>query len=216
MRAEPLLLLFFVTVAWAGPPQGGKGGANSSGSVGKYYFETEMQIGYPYMSLTNPDSSEANYDGVGLRLNASVPLYDGALTDLYLQAGVKYLDLQNTANSDSQFEDANIIGPGAGLALRISKFWIGAQYYQLWARHSATGKFSGRTNYNFQALDLFGGLHYEFGRMGVGLIYSTSSSTISHDSTGLQADTPYKDGMISLQITFSFGETLWNILGGLF
>jgi hypothetical protein len=187
-----------------------------SASSGKYHFATDLQIGYPFVTLTNPDGTEAHYDGIAVKINGSIPLYDGVMTDVFLQGGLKYFDLLNTSSSDSQFEDANMIGPGAGLAVRLFKLWFGAQYYQMWARHSATGKFSGRSNYNFQTIDLFGGIHYDFGRLGIGVLYSASSTTIGHSGTRLQTDTPYSEGIVSLQVTYSFGETLWSILGGLF
>ncbi|MBK8201276.1 MAG: hypothetical protein IPK68_02735 [Bdellovibrionales bacterium] len=86
----------------------------------------------------------------------------------------------------------------------------------MWGRHFATGAFSDRTSYAFQAIDYFGGLNYQFGRLGVGLIYFTSSAVIDKTHTGLESDTSLESSMISLQFTFNMGETLWQILGGLF
>jgi hypothetical protein len=211
----PLLTACASTPGGSGEPQS-TGGGIPLGLVDKYHLLGEMQIGYPTATLTNPDGTKARYDGVGLRMAVLVPVLDKLSWDIYLTGGVKYLDLQNTANGDGQQEVANVIGPLAGVAIRWTKFWFGAHYNQLWARHYATGPFSGRSTYNFNSVDYFAGLHYQFGRLGVGLTYSMSSAEISKEHTGLNSDTPYNDSMISLQFTFNTGETLWQMIKSLF
>ncbi|MBK7845427.1 MAG: hypothetical protein IPJ71_17410 [Bdellovibrionales bacterium] len=211
-----ILLLSLNGQAGAKAPAASPKAGGSKASAGKYSLGAEVQIGYPFMNLKNPDGEKAYYDGVGMRLNVNIPILDLVDTDVYLVAGVKYFDLVNTANSASQYEASNLIGPGAGVSLRYTKVIIGAQYYQMWGRHFATGAFSDRVSYAFQAVDYFGGLNYQFGRLGVGLIYFTSSAVIDKSHTGLESDTSLQSSMISLQFTFNMGETLWQILGGLF
>ena len=173
-------------------------------------------VGYTYVTLKNPDGSKALYDGVGLRASLDIPLLDTESFDIYFSPTLKYLDLSNTANSQNQFESANIFGPGLGLAFNWSHLWFGANYFQLWGRHAATGNFSDRTKYAVQSLEYFGGLHWQFNQLGLGLIYSQGSARISKKDTHLNKNTPYDESMISLQITFSLGKSTWEVIQSLF
>lgn len=182
----------------------------------RYNLSIEGEIGYPFVSLTNPDSSKAYYDGVALRLNVLVPIFDSASAALYLVPAFKYLDLSNTAQTGTQSEVANIIGPGAGLAFRLSKFRLGAQIYQLWGRHYSTGTFSDRLNYSFRSVDYSAGIFHQFGRLSVGASYSISKSTIPIEPTGLNTSTPYEESVIAFQLTYNTGDSLWQIIRSLF
>ncbi|MBK8201277.1 MAG: hypothetical protein IPK68_02740 [Bdellovibrionales bacterium] len=113
-RKVVFVILLFSLNGQAGakaPATSAKAGG-SKASAGKYSLGAEVQLGYPFMNLKNPDGEKAYYDGVGMRLNVNIPILDFADTDVYLIAGVKYFDLVNTANNASQYEASNLIGPG--------------------------------------------------------------------------------------------------------
>lgn len=181
-----------------------------------HHMWLEANVGYPFVSIENPNKSKAYYDGIALRANAVIPIIDTPKFDVHFSPGVKYLDLENTASNDAQFEMANLIGPGAGLTFRYTKYWLGAKYYHLFGRHITTGDFSAKTEYSMPAVDYFAGIYFEFGRVGLGLSYSRSFSEISKDKTGLESNSAYDESVVSLQITFNTSETLWQILGGIF
>jgi hypothetical protein len=65
-------------------------------------------------------------------------------------------------------------------------------------------------------MEAFGGLYFQFDRLGLGITYTHSSAEIPKAKTGLEADTPYNESIFSVQGTFDMGDSLWNILGSLF
>jgi hypothetical protein len=180
-----------------------------------YTLGGEFHVGYPNLKLTNPDGRNAYYDGIAIRGNLNLPLYRGFM-DVYLSGGGKYLDLENNANSSSQYESANIIGAGAGLSFRIKYLWFGAKYFHEWGRNFSSGAFDNRVSYQMDAMEYFAGLYFRFDRLGLGLAYSQQPAKIQKRYSGLNTSTPYNESMYSLQITYDTGETLWAILGSLF
>lgn len=211
MRKLLLSLILFSTTASAYSMR-----TSSDLEDSAYSLTPAAGVGYTYVTLKNPDGSKALYDGVGLRASLDIPLYDSTSFDIFFSPTLKYLDLSNTANSQNQFESANIFGPGVGLAFNWSHIWFGANYFQLWGRHAATGSFSDRTKYAAQSLEYFGGLHWQFNQLGLGLIYSQGSAKISKKDTHLNTSTPYDESMISLQVTFSLGKSTWEVIQSLF
>lgn len=176
----------------------------------------EVHFGYPSVKLTNPDGSTAFYEGLSVRGGLNVPIFKRKKFELHFNPGAKYLDLENTANDSSQYESGNIIGVGAGLSARVYRFWFGTRYMHLWGRNFASGDFSDRVSYQMSTTEYFGGLYFQFDRLGLGLSYSQAAGKIPKGDTGLNSDTPYNEGIYSLQITFDMGQSLWQILGRLF
>lgn len=191
------------------PSGGGK-------NQGTYNLGAEIQLGYPSVTITNPDGTDAIYDGLAIRGIFNIPLYRGKVFDCYLSPTAKYLDLENIANSSAQFESANLAGIGGGLTFRYKRLWFGARYMQMWARHYSSGAFSDRINYQFYELEYFGGVYFQFDRLGLGIVYSHASADVGKSSTGMEANTPYAESTFMLQGTFDMGASLWGILSNLF
>lgn len=204
--ASPLMAQDFMS--------GGSGGG--AGKTGMYNLGAEVQIGYPSIKLKNPDDTEAIYDGVAVRGSLNIPLIKTKSFDTYLSPSVKYLDLENLANSANQYESANLVGAGAGLSFRFKKLWFGGRYMHMWARHFSSGDFNDRANYQMTAIEMYAGLYFQFDRLGLGLSYNRSQTDIPKSRTGLEADTGYDETIYSIQATFDMGESLWGILGSLF
>jgi hypothetical protein len=211
MRTLLLFLIFVGTTATASSIR-----TSAELEDDSYALTPAAGVGYTYVTLKNPNGSKALYDGVGLRASLDIPVLDTESFDILFTPTLKYLDLSNTANSQRQFESANIFGPGLGLAFNWSHIWFGANYFQLWGRHAATGNFSDRTKYSLQSLEYFGGLHWQFNQLGLGIIYSQGTGKISEKDTHLNSSTPYDESMISLQITFSLGKSTWEVIQSLF
>ncbi|NJL23713.1 MAG: hypothetical protein HC902_00030 [Calothrix sp. SM1_5_4] len=209
----PILFLFLSGAA--GAQDFSFAGAASDGKKGGYTLGGEFHIGYPNLKLTNPDGTEAYYDGVAIRGNLNIPIYKGSF-DVFLSPGAKYLDLENVASTRDQYESSNIIALGAGLSFRIKYLWFGAKYFQNWGRHFTTGDLSHRISYQLNGLEYFGGLYFRFERLGIGLAYSNQRSEIGKDDSGLNSNTPYDENLYSLQLTYDVGESLWSILSNLF
>lgn len=190
--------------------------SNTAVTTGNYAMVPEVQLGYPSVKITNPDGSDAIYDGIALKGNLNLPLLYDIPFDIYLTPGLKYIDLENLANNSAQYESANIIGPGVGLSFQYSKFWFGAQYYYLWARHFSNGAFNDRTRYSMNAIEYFGGLYFQFGRLGLGVSYSRSFTKIDKTHTGLNSNSPYDESIYGVQATFDTGISFWEFIKSLF
>lgn len=208
------ILLFAAPVLAQGfAPSGGSGG---DGKRGMYNLGAEVQIGYPSVKLKNPDDTDAIYDGIAVRGTLNIPIIKSKSFDTYLSPSVKYLDLENLANSANQYESANLVGAGAGLSFRYKRLWFGGRYMHMWARHFASGDFNDRANYNMSSVEAYAGLYFQFDRLGLGFSYNRAMTDIPKQKTGLEDDTAYDETIYSIQATFDMGESLWGILGNLF
>jgi hypothetical protein len=128
---------------------------------------------------------------------------------------MRYLDLENTANNSSQSEVGNLIGPGAGLHLRVFKFTLGAEYNYMIGRYYAVGTISNSAKYEMPLLDTYAGFSIPFKMLSVSLSYSMASGSIPKAESGLSKDVPYKDQIYWIQLTYSTGASFskfWDYL----
>lgn len=196
-----LVILFSLNSAWA--VEGG-GVAFSMGA------------GSGNATIVNPDKTKAHYKVLALEGRGHLPLIDSANFDADLVGNMRYLDLENSANSKYQSEVGNLIGPGAGLEFRAFKFVLGAEYNVMLARHYAVGSISRDMKYEMPMTNLYGGLHLQFGQLAVSLSYSQASATVPKSSSGLTKDSPYTDQIYWLQLTYSTGASFMKFVKILF
>ncbi|NJL24551.1 MAG: hypothetical protein HC902_04870 [Calothrix sp. SM1_5_4] len=145
-----------------------------------------------------------------------IPLYESADFTGSLAGGVRYLDLENSANTGSQSEVANLIGPALGLRLRFYKFFIGYEYGIMSARHYAVGTIANVLKYNLALTTLDGGIRIPFNQLTVSISYSRSTGVVPADKTGLSSGAPYSDQIYWLQFTYSTGASFQKFLQYLF
>jgi hypothetical protein len=214
---KKLIALFtLIFLAASAQAQDFASGGSAEGKKGMYNLGAEVQIGYPSVKLKNPDDTDAIYDGIAVRAGLNIPILKSKSFDIYLSPNVKYIDLENLANSSNQYEAANLIGAGAGLSFRFNKLWFGGRYMHIWGRHHSSGAFDDRSDYQMGTFEGFAGVYFQFDRLGLGLSYNRAMANIPKDKTGLEADTAYDETIFSLQATFDMGASLWGILGSLF
>lgn len=175
-----------------------------------------MSGGMGKASIKNPDDTYARYKVLALEGTGHIPLLDSKDFDVDLLGSMKYLDLENTANTSFQSEVANLIGPGAGLEFRAYRFVLGAEYHMMLARHYAVGNTSRDMRYEMPMMSLYGGLNIQFKQLSVSLSYSQGSATVPKSSTGLTKDAPYTDQIYWLQVTYSTGASFMKFLKFLF
>lgn len=189
-------------------------GESSSGRA--YKLGVDASIGYPQVRMENPSGGKVLYDGVAVLGELIVPLIDTSKFRFLLKPGVVYYDLYNKANSDTQKELANLIGPGVSAQIMMSNFAFGARYNKLWGRHFGTGTFSGTVNYQIDTISFYGGYVKRFGQLSIGGYYSTSTSEIPRAETGLSRSTPFQEQTYWINATFTTNQSLFEILGKLF
>ena len=182
-----------------------KGGVAVTASVGK----GGSKIG-------NPDGTIAHYKVLALEGRGHIPLIDTKSFNADLIGTLRYLDIENTANTKYQSEVGNMIGPGAGLELRAYRFVAGFHYDVLLARHYAVGHVSRDMKYNMMTTTAYGGLTYQFQQLAVSITYSQSSGTVPKSASGLTKDSPYEDQIYWLSLTYSTGASFSKFLNFLF
>lgn len=204
MRALVIVLLISSTNAFAGNSQFGTG------------ITFDLGIGYGGAQIKNPDDTKANYKVLGLKGGAMLPIFEGGDFSAHLTGGLKYLDLQNNANSGKQSEIANMIGPSAGLRIRAFKFFVQYDYSFMLARHYAIGTISRSSKYDMPTGTLSGGLTYPLKHLTVSFAYSQSSGTVPKASSELSKSSPYTDQVYWLQVSYSTGSSLRQFFSFLF
>lgn len=176
----------------------------------------DLGLGYGSAVIENPDQTKANYKVLALSGRALLPLVEGDDFTAHLTGGVRYLDLENTANGGPQSEVANSIGPGAGLRLRAFKFFVAYEYYFMLSRHYAIGNISRSSKYQMPVGNLSGGFTIPLKQLSVSFSYSQSAGTVPKASSELSKDSPYNDQIYWLQVSYSTGSSLAQFFGFLF
>lgn len=167
-------------------------------------------------TITNPDSTKANYKTLGLKGIALLPMFESDHFAGHLTGGLRYLDLQNNANSGTQTEVANMFGPTIGLRLRAYKFFAQYDYGFMFARHYAVGSISRSSKYDMPVGSLTAGITIPLKQLSVSFAYSQSSGTVPKSSSALSKDSPYNDQVYWLQVSYSTGSSLRQFFGFLF
>ena len=182
-------------------------------------IQAELSAGSGEATVGNTDGTSANYSLLTVKGRALIPIVGddpSAIFQADLVGGIRYLDLQNTGSIGSEKETANMIGPGGGLQLRLSRFFVGADYSYIFARHYSIGPLSHDLTYTMPELNYYGGFLIPFGQLAIGLSYSKSTATIPHASSGLSKDCAYQDQILWLQFTYSTGASFANFIKLLF
>ena len=195
------ILVFISPLAWA------------SGGADGITFDAEL--GYPSVTITNPDNTKAGYGGISLMGRLWAPLYSDGSFSTNITAGARYHDLKNSANNGSEIETGNHIGPAVGLALHFAKINFGYEYLMMKARHYYIGDIGKKTEFDYSATSLYGGARIRFGVISFGLSYSYTTGAIAKSETGLSRDSNYTDQTVWLQVTYQTDTSLGEIAGNL-
>ncbi len=166
-------------------------------------------------TIKNPDDTKAQYKLLAVQAQGLIPLIESDHFASYLTGNVRYVDLTNTRNDDSQSEVGNMIGPGAGLHFRLYKFVLGAEYNYLIGRYYAVGNVSNSSEYKMPQTNLYAGYSIPFKMLSVSLSYSMASGTIPKAESQLSKDAPYTDQIYWIQLTYSTGASFskfWDYL----
>ncbi|MBX3022966.1 MAG: hypothetical protein KF799_14925 [Bdellovibrionales bacterium] len=188
--------------------------ASASEMVGG--VSAEVGFGSGGATIKNPDGTKAGYKVLSVEGRGSLPVFESEDLALSLTGGLRYLDLDNTANTGDQSEMASMIGPNAGLRLRAFKFFVAYEYNVMLARHYSVGLNSKTTQYSLPLMNLEAGLLIPFKQLSVSFSYSQAKGNVPKSGTGLSKDVPYNDQICWLQFTYSTGASFFTFLDYLF
>jgi hypothetical protein len=168
----------------------------------------EFAAGKGGAQIENPDKSIAHYDALSVVGKMLFPIFESQRFAFKFNTGIRYLDLQNTANSGAQREVANVIGPGAGLGLRLGRFSLGYDYNLMVARHYAVGAISDVTKYETPMTTLTAGFSIPLKQISVSFQYSQSNASVPAKDTGLVSASPYEDEIYWIGLSYATGESI--------
>lgn len=176
----------------------------------------DIGFGMGTASIENPNNTTARYKMLNVDAMASVPLFERSQFSGALVGGLRYLDLENTANSSAQSEVANMIGPGVGLRLRGLRFFAGIDYHFMLARHYAVGTLSSTTKYEMPLVSWNVGYALPLKAFVISISYSQSQGSVPKNKTQLSRESPYKDQVYWLRLTYSTGQSFSKFFSFLF
>lgn len=204
MRIYLLLILFCATTAaWGrGDFPGG--------------MAFDIGFGTGAAQIENPNNTTAHYKMLNVDAIMSIPLIERSNFSGALTGGLRYLDLENTANSSAQSEVANLIGPGLGLRLRALRFFATFDYHFLLARHYAVGNLSSTTKYEMPVLGWSVGYALPLKAFVISISYSQSQGSVPKNKTQLSSDSPYSDQVYWLRLTYTTGQSFSKFFSFLF
>ena len=211
MRAIATLMLILIAQA---------AGAAQSSSKAKYPngIQAEFGVAKGQVGIDNPDQTKAYYSVLALQGIVHLPLLGDGDSPLAfdLVGSFRYLDLQNTAEVSGEKEVANLIGPGAGVHLRLFKLIGGYQIDYMIARHYSFGPVSRELNYSMTLSRAYAGLQMTFGQLSVSATYNTATGTVPQKDSGLSMSSAFTEQTYWLNLNYSTGTSFFTFLEKLF
>lgn len=192
-----LLTAFFIGSLFLSP---------SSGRAEKQGLFLAPGLGRTTTQLTNPDGTTATLFGPAFTGRLG---YNFALSDDFtgqVNASYQYRDLTNAANSGVQKEFANQSGPGLGLGVSYSFFFLGADYFLIDAKHRSVGGISRELELRVQSLSYSAGASVDFNVFQIEFGYSAGQAVIGKNQTGLSSDSNYSDSSFWIQFKVFPGD----------
>ena len=177
--------------------------------------KVELALGSPSLTITNPDASKANYKGLGGSIKGFIPVWSNRSSRFDFTGGIKYFDFSNRANG-TQSEYAQYVGPGAGLELSVSRFYVGAEYYYLKARHTTVGTYSHKAEFNLTGINYSAGYRLEMGTGSIGLGWSQMGGTIPGSAVGISGNSKWSNQVYWLNLTYYFKLNTGSFFKSLF
>jgi predicted porin len=177
-------------------------GSNSEG------LSLEGGLGLPNFIITNPDGSEAGYEGISLQGRVFTPLVTESNYSIRAQAVMRYFTLDNVKNNDAQSEVANHVGPGLGISFSFARLELGYEYMLMKANHYYVSNVGVKTEFDYTIGNMYLGANIPFGDLSAGIHYSYSTGKISKDETGLSKDSDVKEQTIWLTLRYDTGASV--------
>ncbi len=202
---KPLLILAILTMPMVAAAQAQVTESRNSKGGGTSGLIFDGAIGYSEVTLKNPSGSDATYRGPSLQGRAHARLLGTSALNFWNLDGVlRYMDLANRYNNDSQVETANMLGPGIGTTFGLGGFFLGAEYLLMWARHYAVGPISNRLTYSFSMFNAVAGFRRDIGQeVQIALSGSYGFGTVSGAQYGAKSNSAYSDTSVWIQAILS-------------
>lgn len=174
----------------------------------------EAAIGYPEVTLRNPNGTEAIYSGLAALGRLYAPLFANKGFAANLVFSGRYVDLNNNGNSATQRETGNHIGLGAGLHLKFYKIVLGASYHMVKARHFWVGDIKDLyTEFEYPLTSYYLGLEWKFSKnFGLSTTYEMATAEPEIEKNAI----PYNENTLWLHFRFDTDKSFGNFLGLLF
>lgn len=176
----------------------------------------QLGVGKTVLSIANPDSTKAHYDGLSAQAKGYIPVFATETFRTDFTGSVRYLDFENSGNTPSQSEYAQYIGPGAGVEISFYGIFVGADYFLLKGRHVTVGNFSKKIEFNITGANIYYGLRYRLGLGSIGVSSGSMTSSIAKKDSGLASDSAWKTTDIYVEFTYNFEMGTFDFIKSLF
>lgn len=168
-------------------------------------------LGFPSVTISNPDGVKAGYEGLSLQGRVLLPTTDQGKFGMFFYGSIRYHDLENSYSSDNATEVANHIGPGVGLLFRYGGLHLAYDYSMMSARHYYIGSTGRKSEFDYSSSNIDIGASLNLQNIRVGVSYGLGTAAIEKSETGLSKDADYAEQTIWLTITYSSDLRLGDI-----
>jgi predicted porin len=187
-----------------------------SKAVAEEALMLEGSLGTSNTKIYSPQESETDIKGNTTFLRFHFPLLQGQSQALSFTLSNQFFHGKSEATSAGQSQNLALSGFGVGLSYRLYFFILGADYQQTSFDQIAVGPQSTETTYSLGVPNYYGGLLYQFGRLGVGLIYSYKKIEIPAEKSQLSSAHPYEEANVLLSLTYHFEGRIGTFIHSLF
>ncbi|NCN39703.1 hypothetical protein GW916_00480 [bacterium] len=178
-------------------------------------FGFELGVGSGAAKIKNLSQGDSNYEAFSFRGRLNFPLIVGESYGFALLPGYRFSSLENSANN-SQVETGKLEGFGAGIHLRLFKFYFGYELYQLSGGNQFVGTTSSHFEYEMLASNLVAGLLVPLKSAAILIEYNQLKGEIPSSATGLAEASSYSDGQFWINLRYNTDFEMGSLFGFLF
>lgn len=166
------------------------------------------------LNYTLEDGTINRYSGLCGVTEFQAPFYEKDRFRIGGTLSYRYMELTNKSTTDTQF--AVHTGFGAGLQMTYRFLLVGADYHALQAKDFLIGTSSSNSAYNYMVASYYGGLIWQMGTLGLGLIYSTGTASIAPSSFTNQQNAVVTETLVGFRLNYNFKVGSKKFFKGLF
>lgn len=179
-------------------------------------FMLQGLYGNSESTIYTPQDSKEEIKGTNAAIRIHIPLLQWSYNNLAFTIS-------------NQFQQGKLVDPatnltqslvesalGAGLSYRFSVLILGAEYQQAKFSQMTVGTSSADRTFNVNMPMYYGGLIYQFGRLGIGVIYSMKEMDLPAKKTQLSTDRPFQETVTSVSISYHFAGSTADFFSSLF
>lgn len=169
-------------------------------------WDLDLAAGYNMLEIENFDGSKAFSNGFSGQLGAHYSLVQREKFRFGIRALGEYSEMKNDANTSLAQEQTRLFTVGAGVEMRIHRFFVGVLYTYHRPEIRISGVLNNSERYSFYSPHVELGYELELSHSALRLYYRRTDTEIPRADTGFASDSGYTSHGFFLGLRFHLGH----------